>query len=36
MKSGAMVLWYVCSRRGKEKGPGTKTREEGSEGLGGW
>lgn len=35
-RSGASVLVYVCLRRGRENGPGTKRREEGSEGGGGW
>lgn len=33
--SGATVDCHVCSVRGREKGPGTKRREEGSEGGGG-
>jgi hypothetical protein len=33
--SEATVDSYVCSTRGREKGPGTKSREEGSEGGGG-
>lgn len=35
MRSEAIVLLKVCSRRGREKGPGMNSREEGSEGGGG-
>lgn len=33
--SEAIVELYVCSRRGEEKGPGTNSREDGSDGGGG-
>lgn len=35
-RSGARVEEYVCSSRGREKGPGTKRRDVGEEGGGGW
>lgn len=35
MKSEAKVSWYVCSSRGRENGPGTKSRDDGSDGGGG-
>ena len=34
--SGATVDLYVCSTRGRVKGPGTKSRDDGSDGGGGW
>lgn len=33
--SGAMVDSHVCDTLGSEKGPGTKSRDEGSDGGGG-
>jgi hypothetical protein len=35
MRSGATVDCHVCSRRGAWNGPGTNTREDGSEAGGG-
>lgn len=34
--SGETVESKVCSARGAENGPGTNSREEGSDGGGGW
>ena len=36
MRSGAIVERKVCSRRGREKGPGMKLRAAGWEEGGGW
>jgi hypothetical protein len=35
-RSWAAVLSYVCSRRERVNGPGRNSRDEGSEGGGGW